>query len=234
MTTFIICGYGIPKDIRHDQNYTVYLHTIFNRIYELAAGQEASIIPCGGPTNCEPPYQGTEAQMISDYLNELSKREATKAQTSRWKIYAEEKSLSTLENLLFAKEIMQKEGLTGSIVIFCEKTRESTLAVLATHIFSEREVSVSAIDFDTSKNRYLDPSILQEKEMRATKEGLWTLQSPDRLQKHHELFQKKIAFLRQRQTEGLSHVDAVKEWFENEKSIMQQLMPDHPFLKEEK
>lgn len=232
MITFIICGYGLPKDIHRDQNYTVYLHIVFNRIYELAAAQSAAIIPCGGSTNCEPPYIGTEARLIVDYLSELTNREETRIQTSSWRFFPEERSLSTLENLLFAKEILKKEGLTGQIVIFCEKTREPRLVSFAEHIFPNGAVSVSAVDFDISKNRYLHPSIINKKEHLAMEEGLWTLQDPDRMQKHHELFQKKFEFLRKRQSEGLSHVDAVKEWFENEKKIITELMPNHPILKE--
>lgn len=232
MNIFLICGYGLPKDIREDQNYVTYLNVIFNRMYELAARHEAAIIPCGGPTNCEPPFQGTEAQMITDYIRDLMNREATHEQTMDWNIFPETRSLSTLENLIFAKEIIRLQKLKGSITLFCEKTREARLRLFADHVFQDASVDVFAIDFDISKNRYLDQEIIQRKENVATQEGLWTLQDPERMQKHHELFEAKFAFLRKRQSEGLSHVDAVKEWFKNEKRIMQEIVPDHPFLKE--
>lgn len=230
MNIYLICGYGIPKDIRGDQNYCTYLHLVFNRMYELSARQDAVIIPCGGPTNCEPPFEGTEAQLIAEFLRDLMNREVTREHTRGWNIFPETKSLSTLENFIFAKEIIQQQALKGRMHVFCEKTREQRIRLFADHIFQDQAVDIFAIDFDISKNRYLSPEAIRQKEDLATQEGLWTLQSPERMQKHHELFDAKFAFLRKRQSEGCSHVDAVREWYTREKQIMREIMPDHPFL----
>jgi len=230
MNIFLICGYGIPTDIQQDTNYRTYLHIVFNHMYELAANQSAVVIPCGGSTKCDPPYTGTEAEVIAVYLRELMAREETNRQTSRWSIFPEETSLSTLENLLFAKEIIQTQNFTGPMSIFCEKTRESRVEAFAEKIFGEGRVRVQAIDFDVSKNRYLDPEVLSKKETLALEEGLWTLENPDRIQKHHAFFQKKFEFLRRRQSEGLSHVDAIAEWYMMKEEVMRQLIPDHPLL----
>lgn len=231
MNAFIICGYGIPEDIAHDVNYTTYLHLIFNSIFTDAAKQESIIVPCGGPTKCDPPFEGTEAEMLADYLSKLAKRKEVSEQTKKWKFVPEKESLSTLENLLFAKKIFDNTVSIENIMIFCEKTREKRVQAFADQIF-DQNVSVSAIDFDISKNRYLDPDALNKKEALAMKEGLWTLQEPERIKKHHELFEKKFAFLRKRQSEGLSHVEAVEEWFKHWKDLTRELMPDHPLLKE--
>lgn len=231
MQTFIICGYGIPEDIHKDTNYTTYLNLVFNEMYEKAANKEAVIIPCGGPTKCELPYNETEADVISDYLESLMKRSETLKQTSGWTIVLEDRSLSTLENLIYAKEIMVEKELNEDVVIFCEKTRTLRVQAFANHLFGEN-TTVNPIDFDISKNRYLDPSVLDQKEKLGLQEGLWTLESKERIDKHHEFFQKKFEFLRRRQSEGLSHVDAVGEWFKNEKEIIHTLMPDHPFFRE--
>ena len=230
MQAFIICGYGIPKDIAHDVNYTTYLHLVFNFIYQQEANQEAIIVPCGGPTKCDPPFEDTEAETIINYLMELSQRQEVAEKTNKWKFIPEDKSLSTLENLLFARKILDDVAPIEKITIFCEKTREKRVEAFANDIF-DQDVSISAIDFDISKNRYLDPNTLNKKEALALKEGLWTLQEPERIKKHHDFFQKKIGFLRRRQSEGLSHVDAVKEWFENHQDVMRELMPDHPIFR---
>lgn len=232
MNIFIVCGYGLPKDIRNDQNYTIYLQTAFNRMYDLASKQEATIIPCGGPTNCESPYAGTEAGAITERLREFIDRETFGETTSQWTIIPEEASLSALENLLFAQRILREQNLTGPVTIFCEKTREMKVGLFAERVFLNTEIHVHAIDFDGSKNRYLDPEIIQKKEGFSTKEGLWTLEHPERIQKHHELLQTKFDFLRKRQTEGLSHVEAVKEWIEREADVIRESMPDYPFFNE--
>lgn len=231
MKIFLICGYGIPADIHKDTNYQTYLHILFNHIFERARKKQAVIIPSGGPTNCKPPYLGTEAACIRDYLTELMTKPTLKTYTSLWKILPETQSLSTLENILFTKRLLTQKHLQGTLTIFCEKTRARRVRMFAQHIFQNQRIIVQPIDFDISQNRYLDPRLLRQKEQRAIQEGLWTLEKPQRLKRHHTLFEKKFLFLRKRQSEGLSHVDAVKEWLENEKDILHQLMPDHPILK---
>jgi hypothetical protein len=232
MNIFVICGYGIPADIWKDQNYLTYLHVVFNKMFELSAGEEAVIIPSGGPTQCIPPYKGTEAEAISSYLNEFLQRPELKTRTSAWKVIPEKRSLSTIENFLFAREILDKGKLEGAITIFAEKTREERLKIFAEEIFGASAM-VHAIDFDTSKNRYINPAIIQKKEADALNEGLWTLKEPERIEMHHTLFEKKFAFLRKRESEGLSHIDAVAEWFECQEELTRELMPDHPLLKKE-
>ncbi|HAU66158.1 MAG: hypothetical protein A2017_16300 [Lentisphaerae bacterium GWF2_44_16] len=232
MQIFIICGYGIPTSIETDRSYQTYLAIVFNTIYEIARNKSAMIIPCGGPTKCDPPFTGTEAELIAGHLSHLVARNEVKRHTLEWKILSEDQSLSTLENLLFSEQLIQAHNLTGTVTIFCEKTREVRLKIFADHIFGIGVAVVQAIDFDLTKNRYLDQEVLAKKEGLALKEGLWTLEEPTRIQKHHEFFQKKFEFLRRRQSEGLSHIDAVTEWFQNEKNIIRELMPDHPLLKE--
>lgn len=232
MHIFIVCGYGIPVDIEKDANYPMYLRLIFNRVYQQARGAEVSIIPCGGPTNCNPPYEGTEAHMIGAYLKSLMERKDVVASTASWNILEEDQSLSTLENLVFAKRVIDQHSLSGDITIFCEFTRTQRVRVFADSIFEGRSIRIEGIDFDISKNRYLDPEVLEKKEALGLKEGLWTLQESVRLERHHEFFEKKFEFLRRRQAEGLSHVEAVEEWFKNEKDLMRQLMPDHPLIQE--
>ncbi len=232
MPIFLICGYGIPANLRTDQNYLTYLHLAFNHVYDTAAGQPATIIPCGGPTNCTPPYEGTEAEAIAGYFRELMDREPVRAQTAGWIVRPETRSLSTLENFVFAKELIGTEMPLQDVTAFCEKTREKRVTTLAARVFEGSTVRVIPIDFDQSKNRYLDKALLQEKEASGIKEGLWTLDDPERLAKHHALFEQKLAFLRRRQTEGLSHVDAVREWSLHGQEILRELMPDHPLFEE--
>lgn len=213
----------------HDENYITYLHVAFNNMYERAASQPAVIIPCGGPTNCEPPFEGTEADMIVDYLGSLTQRSEIAHQTVQWHIIPERESLSTLENLLFAKNILDKHKHVEHITIFCEHTRQKRVEVFAEQVF-EQQVTVCAIDFDLSKNRYLDPEVIQTKETLATQEGLWTLEDRDRLALHHQLFEHKFAFLRAQQAKGIAHIDAIHTWYQHERTFLKTHMPNHPLL----
>lgn len=229
MHTYLICGYGIPEDIRTDTNYQTYLNIAFNHVYQQSRNKQATLIPCGGPTSCEPPYTGTEAAVIATYLQERCEQAGTEA-TSGWKIIPETTSLSTLENLLHTKQLMDAHALSGELTIICEFTRKERVRRLAEAIFTTCTVHVDAIDFDSSSNRYLDPEVIQEKEALGIKEGLWTLEEPERIAVHHELFERKFEFIRQRQSEGLSHVEAVEEWFRGSNDRLRELMPDHPLI----
>ncbi len=230
MSIYIICGYGIPKSIELDRNYSAYLTIVFNTVYAESAGRPAALIPCGGPTSCMPPFEGTEAGAIADHLRERIDRAGLAESSKDWRTFPEETSLSTLENLLFAKKVVAANHLEGEVVVFCEKTREARLQKTAERVFQDHPVRIAAIDFDTSKNRYLDPALIAKKEQEALEESLWTLERPERMQKHHELFEKKFEFLRERQRQGVSHVDAVTEWYTRGSELLRELMPDHPRL----
>ncbi len=232
MKVFIIPGYGIPESIERDQNYLTYLHVAFNRIYNAAKGEKALIIPCGGPTNCTAPYEGTEAAAIAAYIRKLIDQPAMGDRCVKWSIKLEDRSLSTLENLVYAKEIIDGENDVESTVIFCEATRQRRLQMVGGVVFGQSVfMKVEAIDFDISANRYLDPAVIERKENTEIQGSLWALENPERLAKHHELFERKFALLRSLQDDGMSHVDAVAEWYRRAPSMIAELMPDYPGLK---
>ncbi|MEK9157180.1 MAG: hypothetical protein AAB448_03580 [Patescibacteria group bacterium] len=212
MKAFIVCGYGIPEDIHKDQNYLTYLHVVFNRIYAEAKNEPALIIPCGGPTSCTPPYIGTEAEKIGEYLQELMGRDVLNGATKIWRIILEDTSLSSLENFLFAKRIIE-ENKGDRVTAFCEATRVSRNQETIDHLFGKGKVRAEGIDFDISKNRYLPNDIVEKKEHAEREHARWALESEENLAKHHAFFEEKFQKLRTWQAEGMSHVDAVTKWF---------------------
>lgn len=230
MKIYVICGYGLPKDIRKDQNYLTYLHVAFNRIYAESVNQSTILIPSGGSTSCEPPFVGTEAEIMENYLEQHIEHAGITEQTRDWKFYPEKESLSTLENLLFVKNIVNQNNFVGDVIVFCEKTREERIKKIAMSVFGDRVANIIAIDFDVSRNRYLDPQVIAKKEAEELRESLWALENPERIEKHHKLFEKKLVFLRGEQKRGVLHVDAVAEWYKIRPQIVKELMPDHPFF----
>lgn len=212
--------------------YRTYLHLALNKMYSESANQACVMIPCGGPTNLEPPFQGTEAEAMASYLAQMIDRPELQKATQLWKIALEDQSLSTLENLLFAKRLIDQQSMEGSITIFCEETRKERLRETAERVF-KKDVRIESIDFDVSKNRYLDPTTIRSKEQDALKETIWTLDQEDRLVQHHELFVRKFAFFREERAKGLSHVDVVEKWYKEMPAIMKEIMPEHPFFQQE-
>ena len=218
--TFLIFGYGNPKDILRDETYSLYLTFVFNHIYSTVTETQITdplIITCGGKTDMQKPYIRSEAgEMIRFFRHLISKRPYLKPITKHWKWLAESTSLSTLENILNSKKILDKRGVIGGpITIFCETTRTKRVQTVAKKVFGVKQpVRVVPIDFDLSEHRYLGTEYIQRKESRETLHSLWALKSPENLKKHHALFQKKFDYLRQRDTKA--HAAAIKEWWDEQ------------------
>lgn len=217
MKIFLIPGYGVPDNIFEDENYNFYLKIAFNRIYNSTIDEdiEAPIIICsGGNTDMQEPYNRTEAGEMIKFLQHLADRPAVEGKADSWQFIAEEDALSTLENLLNFKKILQEKDIDqASITIFCEQTRADRIETLAEKILGEiYEFEVEPIDFDVSENRYLDSEFIEEKEQKELDHALWALESEDNLNKHHKLLEEKIEYLRESGPEN--HKQAVREWWE--------------------
>lgn len=210
-SAYIILGYGVPADILKDRNYTTYLTVALNRVYEEAAGKRAAIIFSGGPTDMRKPYKRTEAEEMVRFTKAwIAEHTALKTATKKWKLAAERKALSSLENLLFAKAWIQKQTTpVDRITIFCEYVRGPRIEKIARKILGK--VRVVPVDFDASSNRYLDPSFLAKKEAIEIAHSLWALKNNENRKKHHKLFEEKLAMLRK--IGPKKHEEAVREWW---------------------
>ncbi len=154
------------------------------------------------------PYRRTEAQEMMRYFKMLMRRPSVSKSVKNWRLVPEKRSYSTLDNFLFAAEIIN--GFKGGqVTVFGEKTRHRRISTLAKKVIPGAKVTV--VDFDQSANRYLDPEFLHHKESEVLKFDLWALKSPANLKKHSELFKKKFAYLRKAGPD--KHVDAVKQWW---------------------
>ena len=194
---FLVFGYGVPKNILKDKNYNFYLKMVFNKIYSFVVKNKIDkpiIITCGGETDMLKPYKRTEAdEMIKLFGALIKERPFLKPMTKNWLFIPENKSLSTLENLLNSNKIIQKRKVKkANFFIFCEQTREKRIKVLANRILEKNyNFLVVPIDFDVSANRYLPTEYLVKKESAELQHSLWALQSPENLKKYHKVFEEK-------------------------------------------
>jgi hypothetical protein len=213
--TYLIFGYGIPKNILTDTNYQTYLNIVFNTIYAdtIKNGTIPNIILSGGKTDLQKPYNRTEAEEMLKFFKHHIQESNLQTVTKHWKFFPEKKALSTLENFLYGKDLIQIKKLPmTSIAIFCETTRKLRIQTLAKKLFSKTKIQIHAIDFDTSPSRYLDPKLLQQKEQTEIKHSLWALKTKANLKKHHTLFQQKLTYLRQ--PENQKNPNTIKDWWE--------------------
>ena len=215
---FLILGYGIPKDIFEDLEYRSYLVIAFNNIFEYARGHKEEkiiVIFSGGKTDMIAPYKRSEAGEMKRYFDFLAKRKFVGDQTKNWKLLTDTASLSTMENILNSKRIIEKRNIKSArIGIFCEFTRKKRINKLAKSIFgSEYKIEVFNIDFSISENRYLDEDYLLQKEKNALKFDFWALRNEENLKAYHKNFSDKFKFFRSYSQERKQ--EALKIWWEN-------------------
>ena len=213
---FLVLGYGIPKNILQDENYGLYLKSVFNQIFAWCAEHDAwnpVIIFSGGKTDMIRPYRRTEAEEMIRLFRVLMRRPSVKKHLAHWFLIPEMKALSTLDNFLYAKKILHKYHFgIKRVIVFGEQTRRHRITALAKRIFKRSQMM--SIDFDQSENRYLDEKFLQQKESHGLKMDRWALKSQKNLKKHRELFKQKLKVFRQAGSKH--HVQAIRLWWEKE------------------
>lgn len=212
---FLINGYGIPKDILKDEAYKSYLNVAFNAIYDRAVreGITPVVIFSGGKTDMFKPYKRTEAGEMARYFKELAKRPFVKAVTKGWKYELEGRALSSLENMLFGKEILSKKypQIKEATIVF-EQSRAERIHATAKKIFAQLDsLTFLPVDFDISVTRY-DLELVAKKEAEGLKLDLWALQKPEHLKAHRDIFVDKLSTLRKAGPKN--HPEAVRAWWQ--------------------
>lgn len=200
-TTFLVLGYGVPRDILRDANYRTYCTVVVNTILtrtRLEGNRQPRIIFCGGLTDFFPPYRRHEATEIRRLFRRVIGQTVVKRESRNWRLICEQRSLSTLENLLNARaSLRQRRVRGGRLMIFCEATRARRIAAIAPLVFKRAfRCEVTAIDFDTSPLRYLAQHELQVREARALADSRRALRSARALAHHHNHFVQKVAAAR--------------------------------------
>ena len=209
-STHFIFGYGVPEDIATDWNYNTYLRVAFNHVFETQRqhGGEVTVAFCGGPTDMREPYDRTEAGEMKRLFSTFSERPFVNAE---WRLVELDEGLSTLEDLLAAKQHADEQDSTNAY-IYCEFTRWKRVDRLAQDVFGTMNVTVVPIDFDHSQSRYHEADFLEQREQRDLEFERWSLKSKENLAEHHALHEEKLKRLREAGPEH--HQDALKAWWE--------------------
>ena len=214
-TTFLIFGYGVPEDILKGENYNRYLNLAFNRIFDIVREQKIEkplIIFSGGRTDCFPPFHRTEAGEMMKFFLSIASRPFVAESTKNWRYVPEENALSTLENFLYSKEILEKENISeGKIYIFCEHTREKKVTTLAQNFLKEYSFIVISVDFDNSSSRYLDPEFIEKKEGKDMEIYWWAMKNHENFKKFRDILEEKLERLRKVTPE--KRTEAINEWW---------------------
>jgi len=212
---FLILGYGVPKDIIKDENYNIYLKTAFNAIFSVSAKEKTNpiIIFCGGKTDCFAPYKRNEADEMIRLFQKLMQRRHVKDLVKDWKLISEKTSISTLENLLDAKKMIDKKNIKSeSVHIISEVMRKKRIETLAKKIFSQK-ITLISIDFSQSPTRFLDPHFVQKKEDQALAHDMEALKNENLRSEHHKVYVEKLEIFRK--VKSADREDAIRKWWES-------------------
>lgn len=207
---YLIPGYGVPKNILVDANMGVYLRRVANYIFDQTQknGDHPTVIFSGGPTDMWKPYRRTEAGEMWRWMKKSIPSTFFQKSLASWDVRIENRSLSTLENILFSRKFISARS---SLTVFSEFTRVSRWKALL-RATKMRNAKVHSVDFDTSDNRYLLAHV-EEKERKMRTFDLWALQSKRNLEQHHAFFLKRVEYLR---TAGPSkHVTAIQQFWKD-------------------
>lgn len=197
----LICGYGVPKDILKDKNYFSYLTQVFNFLFDRFADAEGVIVPSGGPTDCFSPFKRTEAKEMQRWFQDkLAHVKKQNKISLKWKIRLENRSLSTVENLLYSKPM-----LAGQIFVFAEKTRTTRVKKLTKNIFGTKAKDIF-FDFDGSETRY-KTSAIKKREQQASQIEFACVKNPKRLIERRKIAKEKLSLMRQYGPE-----EALRQW----------------------
>lgn len=212
----LIHGYGVPKDIGKDEGYHAYLNTAFNAVYDVCVRERMQpvIIFSGGKTDLFKPYRRTEAGEMARYFKALAKRPFVADVTKTWKFELEVRALSSLENMLFTRDLLRKKypRVKAGTLIF-EATRAERIHAVAKKVLTHTDaLTFLPVDFDVSQARY-DLDLIRDKEAYALKLDMWSLKSPKNLKLHHELFAEKLRLLRE--AGPARQQEALRRWWQS-------------------
>lgn len=195
-----------------DDNYRRYLSIAFNQIFDVAGGEKANILFCGGPTDCFRPYKRTEAEEMAKLFKSLAGRSEVKKQTKKWKYVLLSKTVCGLENILYTVGYLKKNNRSvdahdkikkAQVIIFCEQTRSSRIRRLVNYgqkhdkLLRGIKFGVTPIDFDLSSNRYLDKKFIFKREGHDFDMEFDAIQSREALLAWRQWHLKKLEYFRE-------------------------------------
>jgi len=160
------------------------------------------------------PYKRTEAEEMMKLFNNIDSQKSENLIKIK-----EDRSLSTIENLINSKKILEKLRLGNARVnIFCDKLRSYRVETLASEIFNNFEI----ISYKFAGNKYKKVKrLIKEKERLGIKYYLWAMKDKDNWKIYRKNLKERLRILRNTPPNKWNEVEveiwkkAIKEFKEN-------------------
>lgn len=189
MKIFIVPGYHLPKDISKDEVYKIYFNYVCQEIKKTCLnGEKITVLLSGGNIDMDQPFD----RILSKEMKE-SFLATSNSYNLNCILFTEEKSLSSIENLIYSKEIIDEIEGDKLIYIFSDLQRAKRTQLTADIIF--KDYKLLTIDLSSKEERN-NQEIVEKKENLALNFSLWALKNKDNLEEFKQVYVDKFKLLR--------------------------------------
>ncbi|KKQ37070.1 MAG: hypothetical protein US53_C0029G0019 [Candidatus Woesebacteria bacterium GW2011_GWA1_37_7] len=188
MKAFIIPGYHLPNNIENDEKYIKYFDFACSEIVKVSNSEKVVVILSGGNIDMDKPFD----RILSKVMLTLFEKYIDKYNMNCL-VKTEEKSLSSLENLIYSKDILNEFKDNFEIYVFSDKQRIERSKILADKVFDNP--IMLGVDISHELERQ-NTEVVNKKEELATKFSLWALKSKENLDKFKNVYNEKYTYLR--------------------------------------
>jgi hypothetical protein len=189
MKIFIVPGYHLPKDISKDEVYKIYFNYVCQEIKKTCLnGEKITVLLSGGNIDMDQPFD----RILSKEMKE-SFLATSNSYNLNCTLFTEEKSLSSIENLIYSKEIIDEIEGDKLIYIFSDLQRAKRTQLTADIIF--KNYKLLTIDLSSKEERN-NQEIVEKKENLALNFSLWALKNKDNLEEFKQVYVDKFKLLR--------------------------------------
>lgn len=213
----IVCGYCASEDIYSDPRFAQYLNDLASLLQCLKLTSDSNsklvILFSGGPTRQQPPFDKTEAAEMARLWQKIV-QEKGDALLAVIPVIKEDRSLSTVENIVYSLKAIPEEYLPiQRLHVFSRPSRRQLLERISTLAAgSSVEVSVeTSLAFDPHYKESLAPAKPERNSEQSLQATLWALQSEENLERYRQVYVAKYALLRERP--NISN-DELEDWWE--------------------
>lgn len=189
MKVFIVPGYHLPKDLSQDEVYKKYFNFVCLEIKKTCDSKDKIlVILSGGNIDMDEPFDRVlSIEMKMPFLDVAGKHDI------KCEVLTEVKSLSSIENLIYSKEIVDNIEEENDIFVFSDLQRSNRTKLTADKIFSKFHLLTIDLSSDEEKN---NQEIVNKKEALALNFSLWALESLKNLEEFKKIYIDKFKLLR--------------------------------------
>lgn len=189
MKIFIVPGYHLPKDLFLDEVYIKYFSFVCREIKKICDSKDkVLVILSGGNIDMDEPFDRIlSVEMKKPFLDIAGMHDL------KCEVLTEVKSLSSIENLIYSKEIIDSIEDENDIFIFADLQRSNRTKLTADKIFAKYHLLTIDLSSGEEKN---NQEIVNKKEALALNFSLWALESANNLDEFKKIYIDKFKLLR--------------------------------------